>query len=166
MGQYVLDTLPEVIGWYQPGSRQDDCDNLELDTKTGELTLQPSMTKQSFVAECDINNIVREFTQHGMIEHINAKAAMGAFVDLPDTVDYQTALEIARQGQEAFELLPAQIRARFANDPARFLDFIQDPANQDEVIKLGLATDTRPPAPPPSPPETPPESPPPAPPRV
>lgn len=156
MAEYVLETLPEVIGWYMPGDRSSDCDNLEQDPKTGELTPMPSMTKQSFVKECDINNIVREFTQTGMVEHINAKAKLGAFVDLPDTVDYQQALEIARQGQEAFDLLPAQVRARFSNDPARFLDFIADPMNQDEVIALGLATDTRPPRPeaPPSPPES------------
>lgn len=135
--------LPDVIGFYLPGDRRQDCDNLRIDPKTGELTLDPSMTKQSFVAECDINNIVRDFTQHGMIQHINERAAMGAFVDLPDTMDYQQALEIARQAQTAFDQLPAKVRARFDNDPTEFLAFMQDPANQDEAIELGLAADTR-----------------------
>lgn len=141
----VLKKLPDVIGFYLPGDRRQDCDNLVVDRKTGELVLDPSMTKQSFVAECDINNIVRDFTQHGMVSHINEKAAMGAFVDLPDTIDYQMAIEIARSAQGAFDQLPAKVRARFDNDPAKFLDFCQDPKNQDEAIALGLATDTRPP---------------------
>lgn len=156
---HILKKLPDVIGFYMPGDRRDDFDGLVADPKTGELVYQPSMTKQSFKDQCDINNIVREFTQHGMVQHINEKAAAGAFVDLPDSMDYQQALEIARAGQTAFDVLPAQIRARFGNDPERFLQFMQDPANQDEAIALGLATDTRPPEPPPEPSPAPPEAP-------
>lgn len=142
---YILKKLPDVIGFYMPGDRRDDWTGFVLDPKTGELVKEPSMTKQSFVAECDINNIVRAFTETGQVAHVNEKAAMGAFVDLPDTVDFQQAIEIARAGETAFMALPAQMRARFGNDPAQFLDFVADPANQDELIKLGLATDTRPP---------------------
>lgn len=141
----ILKKLPDVVGFYMPGDRRDDFDGRVPDPKTGELVYQPSMTKQSFVAECDINNIVRDFTQHGMVTHINEKAQAGAFADLPDSVDYQEALEIARAGQTAFDELPAQVRKRFDNDPVKFLDFLQDPANLEETYELGLAT--RPPLP-------------------
>lgn len=133
-----------VIGWFQPHAPY-NWDGLVLDKKTGELVKEPSATKQSFVAECDINNIVREFTHTGQVAHINEKAALGAFIDLPDTTDYQQAVELARAGQVAFDQLPAQVRARFGNDPAQFLDFMGDPANQQEAIDLGLAVDNRPP---------------------
>lgn len=139
----VLKQLPDVIGFYQPGDRRQDWDGLITDPKTGELVKELSMTKQSFVQECDINNIVFEFTQHGMVTHVNERAQQGAFVDLPDSVDYQEAIEIARSAQTAFDQLPAHIRRRFDNSPEKFLDFLQDPANQDEAIKLGLATDSR-----------------------
>lgn len=152
----ILKKLPDVIGFYLPGDRRQDWDGLVPDPKTGELVKEPSMTKQSFLAECDINNIVHAFTQTGQIAHINEKAAQGAFVDLPDSIDYQEAIEIARAGETAFMALPAHVRARFDNDPARFLDFIEDPRNQEELIKMGLATDTRPPQAPPAAPSAPP----------
>lgn len=148
----------KVVGWFQPHAPY-NWDGLVPDPKTGELVKEPSMTKQSFVAECDINNIVRDFTQTGQIAHINEKAAQGAYVDLPDTMDFQHGLELVRQAQASFDSLPAQVRARFANNPAEFLAFMGDPANQEEMIKLGLASDTRPPQPPEPPPETPPKGP-------
>jgi len=141
----ILKKLPDVIGFYMPGDRRDDQDNLIPDKRTGELVPNPTMTKQAFADQCDINTIVREFTRTGMITHINERAAAGTFQDLPDSMDYQQALELARSGQAAFDQLPAKVRARFGNDPAQFLDFIHDPANQQEMIDLGLATDLRPP---------------------
>ena len=66
-------------------------------------------------------------------------------MDLPDDLDFQASLEIVRQAQEAFATLPSGTRARFENDPQNFLAFLSDPANQDEAIKLGFATDRRPP---------------------
>jgi len=150
----VLKKLPDVIGFYLPGDRRQDYDGRVAD-KHGELVYQPSMTKQSFKDECDINNIVRDFTPQGLAALTLQTFQQGTFQDLPDSVDYQQALEIARSAEAAFAQLPAQVRARFDNSAERFLDFMQDPANQDEAIKLGLATDTRPlepPKPPPAPP--------------
>lgn len=159
---FIPKKLPDVVGFYLPGDRRQDHDNMVVDPKTGELVTQPSMTKQSFVAECDINNIVRDFTQHGMVTHINERAQQGAFVDLPDGLDFQAAIEIARAGEAAFMQLPAQIRRRFDNDPSAFLDFLANPNNRDEAIELGLIDrppPSTPPAPPPGP-ETPPTEPP------
>lgn len=141
-----------VIGWFQP-HQPVDWDGYIADPKTGELVKEPSMTKQSFVAECDINNIVKEFTQTGQVSHVNEKARQGAYVDLPDSMDFQQGLEMVRAAETAFMTLPAQVRARFGNDPAQFLEFFQDPANQEEAIKLGLASDTRPPEPAPKAPD-------------
>lgn len=152
----VLKKLPDVIGFYLPGDRRQDCDNRAPDPKTGELVLQPSMTKQSFVAECDINNIVRDFTPQMMAQLTLANLESGRYQDLPAETDYQAMIETTRRVQQDFESLPAKIRARFNNDPAKFLEFFNDPANQDEAIKLGLAVDTRPRSeePPPAPPPT------------
>jgi phage internal scaffolding protein len=144
----ILKKLPDVIGFYLPGDRRNDQDNLVEDPKTGELVELPSMTKQSFKAECDINNIVRDFTPQYMAELTMMNLQSGKYQDLPDQTDYQMALEQLRQTDEAFASLPAKIRARFDNDPAQFLEFFQNPDNQQEMIDLGLAFDTRPPPPP------------------
>ena len=41
--------------------------------------------------------------------------------------------------QEQFAALDAAVRSRFDNDPAKFLEFTADPANADEMVKMGLA---------------------------
>lgn len=133
-----------------------------VDDKTGEIITPPSMTKQAFVAECDINNILKQYRLTGQIRHITAKAAQGAYQDLPDPLDFQDAMNIVLEAQTSFATLPSQVRDRFGNDPEQFLQFMADPANQDEIIKLGLASDKRPPAEgaqPPSPPPEPPQAP-------
>lgn len=116
-----------------------------VDQKTGELVKLPSRTKQSFVGECDINNILKQYKLTGQIRHISSKAALGSYQDLPDPLDFQESMNIVIEAEKSFATLPAHVRARFGNDPVNFLTFMADPANQDEVIKLGLATDNRPP---------------------
>lgn len=122
-------------------------ENLLVNPWTGEVTVPPSMTKQEFLAECDINGILAEFKITGQIRHISANAERGQYLDLSGAPDYQEALNIVARGNEAFASLPSQVRNRFNNDPAEFLAFMENPDNQDEIIRLGLATDNRPPAP-------------------
>lgn len=105
---------------------------------TGEIYKPPSRTKQSFLAQCDINNIIKGFQTTGMINHINAQAAQGMYADLPDEVDFQQSLETVKRGEEAFASLPSKVRARFENNPLAFMAFLADPANRDEAISLGL----------------------------
>lgn len=149
-----LTVQQDAIGWYQPHLAVNS-DDLVVDPRTGEISKMPSMTKQSFKEECDINNIVKRFEATGIVDHLNEKAREGVYTDLPDSMDYQQALEIGRKAQEAFASLPATIRATFQNDPAAFLAFVENPANQDKLIEMGLATDNRPPAPPPAAPPAP-----------
>lgn len=110
----------------------------DLDPVTGEISAQPSMTKQEFVAECDINNIIKSFSKTGQVAHISAKAAQGAYVDLPEPVDYQTALNIVADAEASFATLPSKVRDRFENDPQAFLAFMADAKNMDEARALGL----------------------------
>lgn len=119
---------------------------------TGEITTPPSLTKQSFKDECDINNIIKAFSVTGQVQHINARASQGTYADLPGEIDFQQSLNTIKEAQNAFASLPSKVRDRFGNDPAQFLAFMSDPANQDEMIKLGLATDSRGAKPPPPPP--------------
>lgn len=57
--------------------------------------------------------------------------------ECPSPLDYQDALEVIAQGQEAFYQLPNEVRVRFSN-PVEFLMWLEDPANYDEAEKLGL----------------------------
>lgn len=105
---------------------------------TGEFFTPPDRTKQAHLRECDINVIIKQFSSTGMLSHISAKAAQGAYMDLPDPVDFQTAQNILIEGQEAFASLPSKLRDRFNNEPAQFLEFLQDTNNKAEAIELGL----------------------------
>lgn len=145
--------IEAAFSFYRPHDRRKTAYTGELvDHKTGELFSPPSRTKQSFAAECDINNILVQFKQTGVFRHISAKAAQGSYQDLPDPIDFQESLELVLAAERSFETLPSKVRERFQNNPGEFLKFMADPANQDEAIKLGLATDSRPQdAPPPEP---------------
>lgn len=124
-------------GFYTPHQAV-RADGTLINFQTGELYNPPSMTKQEFKDQCDINKIIKEFTITGQITHISAKAAQGAFIDLPGELDYQTSLNVMIKAEEAFLALPAKIRDRFGNDPAEFLAFASDPKNGDELIELGI----------------------------
>lgn len=115
-------------------------DGLLLNHKTGEFFKPVTRVKQSHVAECDINNILKDYSKTGQLKHISAKAAIGAYRDLPDDVDFQAAQNIVAKANEAFATLPSKVRDRFQNDPQEFLEFMADPENHLEAVRLGLMT--------------------------
>lgn len=141
-----MDT-PAKYSFYRPHDPDDTAfDGALVDEATGEVTYPPSMTKQSHMAECDINNIVAHFQHTGMVKHMSANAAQGIYTDLPNELDYQQSLNVVLEAERAFESLPSGIRNRFSNDPAAFLEFVSNPANADELVQLGLAVKPQAPA--------------------
>lgn len=96
----------------------------------------PSLTKQSFADECDINTIVRNF---GLTGELPSNVRPPQYGDFIGVVDYQTALNAVIAADDAFMEMPAEVRARFHNDPASFVDFCSNPDNKDEMLRLGLA---------------------------
>lgn len=97
---------------------------------------EPTLTVQSFKDECDINKIVSRALQGSDITHVNARVAQyGDFTNVPD---FQQAQQLVIRANGMFMSLPAEVRERFANDPALMIKFLQDPKNRDEAVKLGL----------------------------
>ncbi len=92
-------------------------------------------TKQSQAAECDINLIMAKYAKTGLIDHFSKHGAEYGFAD---AITFHEAMNVVSRGNSMFEDLPAEARQRFV-DPAGFLDFVQDPENQGELFKLGLA---------------------------
>lgn len=99
------------------------------------LTPGPSMCQQSFKDECDINRIMARYLETGSVEHVNQREAR--YQDVTGW-DYQEALNIVAAGNSTFAGLPASVRDRFENDPKKLLDFVHDPANVEECIRLGF----------------------------
>lgn len=141
--------------FYVPHPRVTE-DNTTVNPVTGEVVNPPSMTKQNFAKECDINNIIKQYRVTGQLAHISAKAAQGSYRDLPDPLDFQESMNIVLAAEDSFSTLPAKVRDRFGNDPGQFLEFMADPKNREEAVKLGLVKELPPPEPlPPSPPPEP-----------
>lgn len=101
---------------------------------------QPSRTKQSFASECDINLIMKKFAKVQGVEYLSKYNGYvgGQFGDFSTVTDYRSAIEQVRSAEDVFMRIPAQIRRQFGDDAATFLDFVQNPANKEELIKMGL----------------------------
>lgn len=98
-----------------------------------------SMTHQSMSPECDINSIMKKYERTGILEHRNN--FQGAYADFTDTPsDYHESMNSVIAADEMFLSLPATLRRRFHNDPGNFIDFVGNPDNRDELVRLGLAT--------------------------
>lgn len=136
----------KLYGFYRPHNHK-GYDG--VDPETGEV--MPSMTRQSEMESCDIHNILKQFSQRGFEELVRQNAAAGQYADLTNLPDYQDALNTVMAADNAFAALPSQVRDRFGNSPQAFIEFLSNPDNQEEAVRLGLATDTRPPPPPPTP---------------
>lgn len=95
-----------------------------------------SRTKQAHREECDINNIMQKYTKTNIIEH--ARKHQGEYGFCTST-DFKESLDLINKAQNMFDELPSKARNKFENDPGAFLDYVQDPANQDDLYDLGLA---------------------------
>lgn len=95
----------------------------------------PDMAKQSFKDECDINVIMRRYEKTGTIDWLTRQDAR--YMDVTGH-DFREAMNMMALGKTAFEELPARIRERFDNDPAKFLDFMHNDDNRKEAAELGL----------------------------
>lgn len=99
----------------------------------------PSLTKQWFADECDINQIVRRYeAAGGRVDQLGPDARGMAFGDFSGVQDYLDCQNRLLAGQEAFQSLPAEVRDRFGNAPERLLDWLSEEKNHDEAVALGI----------------------------
>lgn len=113
--------------------------NYDVDAASDESAISfegaESVTQQSFAADVDINTIVRRFGLTGEMPEVVHVPQSG---DYTEVVDYRSALDAVNRAREGFMELPAEVRARFQNDPQRLLEFCENPANREEAVKLGI----------------------------
>jgi len=96
----------------------------------------PSKTDQSQKKATDVNEIVAKYKKTGQITHIREN--QGVYADVSNIPDLIGALEQVEKASLAFDSLPATLRKKLNNDPTQFIEYLKDPANNDEAIKLGL----------------------------
>lgn len=93
-------------------------------------------TRQEFKDECDVNKIMKRFEMSGIIDHVAQMEPH--FTDIPEMGDFQDILNNVNAVTEGFMELPARVRAAFDNDALLFVEALQDPDAQDELVELGV----------------------------
>lgn len=116
-------------------------DTNQVSDFTGLMCEDESLAVQSAKKETDINHIMAVFAKTGQIP---ATAKQPLTFDIEGVFDFQSAMNTIVNAQRAFAALPSNIRSRFANDPAQYIAFCENPDNLDEMRKLGLAVPAKP----------------------
>lgn len=98
--------------------------------------LDPSLAQQSAKDECDINIILKRMASGVHPNFAERQAQYGDFTT--SATSYHDALNVVAESNAAFAALPAEVRARFHNNPAELLDFVHDRKNLEEARTLGL----------------------------
>lgn len=107
----------------------------------GEL-IEPSRTNQSFSQEADINVIMARHQKDGMFEkQEDGRVIFGDFSDLDD---FQTSVHKIAAANEAFMQLPAIVRFKMGDNPGGMIDYLNNPENHEEAVRLGLLNKTDP----------------------
>jgi len=87
-------------------------------------------TKQSFKDSTDIQKIMARFDKTGTISHLTKFE--GVYADFSD-FDFHKQSNMLAEGNEIFAALPAEIRREFQQSPAKFFQYVNDPANADQL---------------------------------
>lgn len=95
-----------------------------------------SLTRQSARKETEIGYILKKYTEQGVLAQVNPNPEH--YMDVSNVGSFQESLNYVIQAQADFLQYPAQLRKKFNNDPAEMIDFLANPENKDEAIKLGL----------------------------
>jgi hypothetical protein len=98
----------------------------------------PSLTRQEFRDECDINTIMARYD--GFLADPMRQVRDPVYYDfttMPNNL--LDAMDVMAKGMAAFMTLPATVRREFDNDAAAFVDFASDPVNLPQMRTWGLA---------------------------
>lgn len=110
---------------------------------TATMPVGPSLTRQEFAEDCDINVLMKRFENRdiGSIMRAAGEPVYADFTQAPS--DLMGYMQLMQDADRAFMTLPATVRRQFDNSATEFVDFASDPSNLDQMRAWGLA----PPAP-------------------
>lgn len=96
-------------------------------------------TQQHLRDEVDINTIMRRFGMTGQLPLMDTGGLYGDFTDIHD---YASAVAVVRRADERFMELPAEVRERFANSPASFIEFARSASREafDDALRVAAST--------------------------
>lgn len=109
---------------------------LKFDTETN-----PSLTKQYFKDECDINNIVKKFSDTGQLPVQNNLEPQ--YGDVPN-MDLKEALDMVQFARQEFDELSTVDKDRFGQNFHNYCQFLSDYEKSPESFynETSFETDT------------------------
>ena len=100
----------------------------------------PSLTRQEFAEECDINTLMKKYEGHVIGGPGGLQPQDMYYADFSEQPrDLLSYMNLMDEAQTAFMTLPAIVRKEFDNDPMQFVMFAQDENNLDTMRQWGLA---------------------------
>lgn len=97
---------------------------------------ESDLVQRQFKDECDVNNIMRKYQKTGLLNHVNQY--QGNYGHFTDTPTFQEAFQKVADANEMFMTLPSSVREKFAHDPGLFLEYVDNPDNEEGMRELGL----------------------------
>lgn len=131
-GEMVENKLPT---WKTPHNHDTDFES----RRTSLYCPEPTLTKQEFKEETDINVILQRFLRTGTPPDI---VLPEHFADLTNRQTYYDAAQASAEASQLFYLLPAKQRAEFQNDPTRWADAVVlavDQGDRKALAALGVS---------------------------
>ncbi len=115
--------------------------DIQLDDR-GKLRVQTSfegeesLTVQSDAPLADIDKILKQYAEIGMIDNLDYAEA--TFQDISEFTDFSDAMRHAKMAEGEFMKLPSKIREIFNHDVAQWLDAAHDPEKRDALVEAGI----------------------------
>lgn len=132
-------------GYSQPTGdlhEQESSAYVELDRSNPAFYLDcsdlPSLTRQEFADECDINKLMAQYEKTGMLPS-STNPVPPRYLDVSDVPDLMLAHQILQDATASFMSLPATVRRDFDNDPIKFVTFAENPDNLPKLREWRLA---------------------------
>lgn len=121
--------------------------SMEKNPHIPEMKHRASRVQQHMKDDADITKMVARHLKGPQAQrslpmgnpNATRKPMFGDFTQLP--IGYHEMLNMVMKVDQVFAQQPARVRARFHQRPELLIDFIKDPANVREAVKLGLIED-------------------------
>lgn len=120
---------------YVPHRAPGNYDPNSASAETALVCKDDSLTQQHHRDDADINLIVKRYNATGVLP---TAALAPLYGDFTDAFSFHEAQNKLRAATEAFQRIPPEIRARFGNDPGKFIEFAVKEENQHELARLKL----------------------------
>lgn len=93
------------------------------------------------VKECDIHYLYSNMLKFGTAYpgRLSKPARTPQFIQSVVPQDLATAMDIVSKAREQFDQLPVEVRDKFNYNPYRFMEFVTNDKNKEELVKMGLA---------------------------